>query len=334
MLDLRLDSPGWAAPIHVVVIGGAPGDLAVLRSVAAPPDFALAVVDAGGLGTTASTLAAAIRAARPDAIVVDAKQPGGDGYLLCRQLRATSALDGVPLLLMGSHDANDAHRAAYAAGCDEYLEKPISRSHLGFRLRAIARLRRAWAYQGPTGRMLAALTSLVRVQHPDRVPTRSRLTEWCAGFGSHLGLATDDRLALTHAAALHDLGEHGVPDDLIIGARTLSHDDRAILFRHAEASAAVVEPLDGAVALTAILRCHHERCDGRGYPDGLHDDQIPRLARVFRVLDVHDALLRTRPDQLDAPRAATAAQVRTDSARAGLDPALASAFRAWLALAG
>lgn len=333
MLDLYPRQADRTDPIRVVFVGADPGDLAVLRSVAAPPEFQLAVVTHDDRATALGALATTIGRCGPDAIVVDAKQPGASGYQLCSQLRSTPALAGVPLVMMGSLDAVDAHRVAFAAGCDEYLEKPISRSHLALRLRAMARLRRAWAHQGPTAQVLAALTSLVRVQHPDRVPSRGRLAEWSSGFGQHLGLSTADRTALAHAVALHDLGEGCVPDDLIVGARALSHDDRAILFRHTETSAAVVEPLDGADALAAILRGHHERWDGQGYPDGLHGDQIPHLARVFRVLDVHDTLTRARPYQLDADLAAAPARMRSDSVRAGLDPALASAFRAWLALA-
>ncbi|MBL8624681.1 MAG: HD domain-containing protein [Myxococcales bacterium] len=317
--------------IRVIVVGGEAGDHAVLRSVIAAPDFALAVIEPAQLGTTAATVVATLLAARPDAIVVDAKQPGATGHHLCRLLRGVPALDGVPLLMMGSLDAVDAHRAAYAAGCDEYLEKPISRSHLGFRLRAMARLRRAWDRERPTARVLAALTSLVRVQHPARVSIRSQLTEWCVGFSRHLGLASDDCAALAHAAALHDLGESDVPHDLVIGVAPMSHDDHATLFRHTEIGASVVEALDGTGALTTILRSHHERWDGQGYPNGLHREQIPRLARIFRVLDVSHTVTCARAAHAAPLIASSAGRAATD--RSGLDPALASAFRAWVALA-
>ena len=144
-------------------------------------------------------------------------------------------------------------------------------------------------------------------------------------------LASDDCAALAHAAALHDLGESDVPHDLVIGVAPMSHDDHATLFRHTEIGASVVEALDGTGALTTILRSHHERWDGQGYPNGLHREQIPRLARIFRVLDVSHTVTCARAAHAAPLIASSAGRAATD--RSGLDPALASAFRAWVALA-
>lgn len=305
--------------IRVVVVGGDPGDLAVLGSVAAAPEFDLRVVAADAPSTIAGF--------DPDCVVIDAKQRGTSGHELCTRLRADPALAGVPLILVSSLDGPEAHRRAYAAGCDEYVEKPLSRSVFGHRLRSLARLRRAGiASSGSSARVVAALTAMARVRSPARVPARSRMLEACRHFGVHLGLSSVERLALEQAATLHDLGESAVPDHVIVGPPAMSHDDRAILHRHTEVAAAVLEPLTDTVRLVEILRFHHERWDGSGYPDGLDGERIPRLARIFRIVDTHDALVRTGGSE-ELP-----ARLRDATVRCGLDPTLAAAYRVWLAL--
>jgi putative two-component system response regulator len=306
--------------IRVVVVGGEPGDLAVLGSVAAAPEFDLRVVAADAPSTIAGH--------DPDCVVIDAKQRGTSGHELCTRLRADPALAGVPLILVSSLDGPEAHRRAYAAGCDEYVEKPLSRSVFGHRLRSLARLRRAGlASAGSSARVVAALTAMARVRSPARVPARGRMLEACQQFGVHVGLSSVDRLALERAATLHDLGESAVPDAVIVGPPPTSHHDRAILHRHTEVAAAVLEPLSDTARLVEILRYHHERWDGSGYPDSLDGERIPRLARIFRIVDTHDALVRTGgSDELPA-------RLREVTVRCGLDPTLASAYRVWLTLA-
>lgn len=306
--------------IRVVVVGGDAGDLAVLSSVASAPEFDLRVVAADAPATIASL--------DPDCVVIDAKQRGTSGHELCTRLRADPALTGVPLILVSSLDGPEAHRRAYAAGCDEYVEKPLSRSVFGHRLRSLARLRRAGITStGSSARVVAALTAMARVRSPGRVPARSRMLEACRHFSVHLGLSAADRLALEQAATLHDLGESAVPDHLIVGPPPTSHDDRAILHRHTEVAAAVLEPLADTSRLVEILRYHHERWDGSGYPDSLDGEHIPRLARIFRIVDAHDALVRAGGED-ELPE-----RLRDATVRCGLDPTLASAYRAWLALA-
>ena len=306
--------------IRVVVVGGDPGDLAVLGSVAAAPEFDLRVVAADAPSTIAGY--------DPDCVVIDAKQRGTSGHELCTRLRADPALAGVPLILVSSLDGPEAHRRAYAAGCDEYVEKPLSRSVFGHRLRSLARLRRAGlATSGSSARVVAALTAMARVRNPGQVPARSRMLEACQQFAVHLGLSSGDRLALEQAATLHDLVESAVPDTVIVGPPPTSHHDRSILHRHTEVTAAVLEPLTDTARLVEILRYHHERWDGSGYPDGLHGEDIPRLARIFRIVDIHEALVRTGgSDELPA-------RLREVTVRCGLDPTLAAAYRVWLAVA-
>src|SRR5262245_19264291 len=121
-------------PVHVLAIGVAAGDLAVLASVG---------VQVGSLDPRGD-LVEEIVTRRPDAIIVELEQRGASGVDLCGRLKADPRCAGVPVLLISASDTAEARRRAYLAGCDDFVEKPFDRALLGHRLRSFARLRRAW----------------------------------------------------------------------------------------------------------------------------------------------------------------------------------------------
>jgi DNA-binding response OmpR family regulator len=124
--------------VRVLVVHSDPADLVVLATVVAANDFELLVLE-----HTADLVSEALRF-RPDAIVLDVKQRSGDGYELCKALKSHPTAQAIPLILTSSLASPEAHRLAFNAGCDDFIEKPINRHVLAYRLHAFARLRRAW----------------------------------------------------------------------------------------------------------------------------------------------------------------------------------------------
>jgi PleD family two-component response regulator len=133
---MAVELPGPEA--RVLVIHSDPADLAVLASVVAAHAFDLRVVE------SSDQLVAEVVHYQPDAVVLDVKQRERDGYELCRALKTDPVTAGVAVILTGSQDGPEARHRAFAAGCDDFLEKPIHRHVLAYRLRSFARLRRAW----------------------------------------------------------------------------------------------------------------------------------------------------------------------------------------------
>jgi hypothetical protein len=112
--------------------------------------------------------------------------------------------------------------------------------------------------------------------------------------GDALGLMESDLEALTLAAALHDVGKIRVPDDVLRKPSDLTIEERVAVEEHALVGAAMVAPI-GDDGLTRAVRHHHERWDGRGYPEGLAGRDIPLYARIIAVCDSYDAMTSTRP---------------------------------------
>jgi response regulator RpfG family c-di-GMP phosphodiesterase len=124
--------------VRVLVVHSDPADLAVLASVVAAHAFDLRVLE------SSERLTAEVIRYQPDAVVFDVVQRDSDGYALCLALKTDPVTAGVAVILTGSLDGPEARRRAFAAGCDDFLEKPIHRHVLAYRLRSFARLRRAW----------------------------------------------------------------------------------------------------------------------------------------------------------------------------------------------
>lgn len=159
--------------------------------------------------------------------------------------------------------------------------------------------------------------------HCRRVAGRTTLLAW------QLGLAGEDLARIRTAALLHDVGKIETPAEIVDKPGPLTRDEYAEMRRHALAGAALVETL-GDPDLTAIVRHHHERFDGRGYPDGLRGYAIPLAARILAVADTFDALVSPRPYR--PPMSERRALVLLDTAAGSqLDPGV---VRVALRLAG
>lgn len=125
-------------PIRILVIHSDPADLAVIASVAAAHSFELRVIE------PPADLVEEAHAYQPEALVLDVKQRDTSGFTLCKQLKADPRTAGIPVILISSADDPEQRRAAFEAGCDDFLVKPVQRHVLAHRLHSFARLRRAW----------------------------------------------------------------------------------------------------------------------------------------------------------------------------------------------
>src|ERR671915_316348 len=113
--------------------------------------------------------------------------------------------------------------------------------------------------------------------------------------GVELGLNEEELEWLVHGALLHDLGKLAVADAILEKLGPLTEEEWKVVKRHPEVGARMIEPLESLSGALPVIRHHHERADGTGYPDGLRGDEIPVLAQIFSVVDVYDSLRIWRP---------------------------------------
>lgn len=156
-------------------------------------------------------------------------------------------------------------------------------------------------------------------EHALKVARLSRLV------GMYLGLSEQDLETLELSALLHDLGKLGVSDAVLDKPGPLTEEERAAVKRHPDIGARMIEPIDALCEVVPVVRHHHERYDGKGYPDGLKGEQIPLLARIVAAADAYDVMLRGRPHR---PRRAQqeALEELSDQSGGQFDPRVSEAL--------
>lgn len=141
------------------------------------------------------------------------------------------------------------------------------------------------------------LTMALALRDPCTHDHGSRVEALCVALGRAFGFAGAALDTLRDAARLHDIGKIGIPDGILLKPGPLDPDERAVMRRHAAAGAEICARMDrpDAAELALMVRHHHERFDGRGYPDGLAGTAIPLGARIIGVVDSYDAMGTRRP---------------------------------------
>jgi putative two-component system response regulator len=122
-----------------------------------------------------------------------------------------------------------------------------------------------------------------------------RVASLVKSFGEYLGLSGHEIDDLAFAAHLHDIGTIVIPDAVMLKVGELTVEERELIRQHVLIGEEICQPLRNRSGVLPIVRHHHERWDGTGYPDGLSGTTIPYLAQVFQVIDIYDALTSDRP---------------------------------------
>ena len=122
-----------------------------------------------------------------------------------------------------------------------------------------------------------------------------RLVEYTTLLGERIGLGERELATLRVGSLIHDIGKVAVPDAILLKPGPLSAGERTIMDQHPIIGESICAPLESLRNALPIIRHHHERMDGSGYPDGLCSDEIPLLARILQVADIYDALTSNRP---------------------------------------
>jgi len=296
---------------------------------------------------------------RPDAIVLDVSMPGPSGLDLCRELKDDPATADIPIVLLTGSDAGT-REEGQAAGADIYMRKPFSPLEL---LAVVERLAgglygvpfRASKVQGAGEQLLLYardLRHLLEIERGQRVLIQRAYQETVSALASALEskdtgtkqhsqrvqryameLAREARPELIDDAGteygflLHDVGKIGVPDEILQKPGPLTESER----RHMETHTVLGEQMLGGVAVLQgeglkVVRHHHERWDGGGYPDGLCGTDIPIGARIFAVADALDAMTSDRPYRRAMDWYAAGAEI-IDQTKQQFDPYVVAAFR-------
>jgi putative two-component system response regulator len=238
---------------------------------------------------------AAVSRHHPDVILLDVAMPTLDGLEVCRRLKGDPATRLTPIMLVTGHaDLSDRLRGL-EAGADEILEKPVHPHELRARVRSLSRMKYLIDALDSAEAAFMALALTIEARDPSTIGHCERLARHATRVGRALGLPDEDLDALYRGGYLHDLGKVGIPDCVLLKAGPLTAVEFALMKEHPVIGDNLCAPLQSLRRVRPIVRSHHERLDGSGYPDGLRGDEVPRLAQIVGVVDVFDALTSARP---------------------------------------
>ena len=231
----------------------------------------------------------------PDVILMDIRMPQRNGFDACRELKANPVTRLVPVVLMTAElDTADRLRAI-EAGADDFVTKPLNALELNARLRSLARVKRFTDDLEHAEQLILSLALTIEARDAYTEGHCQRLARYATAIGSALELADEDIQALHRGAYLHDLGKIAIPDAILLKAGSLTPDETRIMQSHPVIGERLCQQLRTLAPVRPIIRSHHERLDGSGYPDGLSGDDVPLLAQITAVVDVYDALTTERP---------------------------------------
>jgi len=251
----------------------------------------------------------------PDVILLDIMMPGVDGWEVCRRLKADEETRLIPVVFLTGLDSRQARLRGLESGATDFLSKPFDLVELEVRVRNLVNFRRLTQDLDDAEKMLFAVARAVEARDEQTGDHCGRLAELAAARGAALGYDEEQLKTLRRAGYLHDIGKIGIPDAVLLKPGRLTPEEWQIMQSHVEIGVKICSPLRTLRNVLPIIRHHHERQDGSGYPDGLAGDAVPELAQVFQVVDVFDALTNDRPYRKALTPEAGLAVLREETAR-------------------
>jgi putative two-component system response regulator len=257
---------------------------------------------------------------RPDLVLLDVVMPGISGVEVCAELKRNADTRLTPVVLISGEQERQTRLAGLDAGADDFLSKPVDPEELHTRVRSLMRLKRLTDDLESAESLFLTLGRVIEARDPCTEGHCERLAEHATALGRHLCLDQAQLDALYRGAFLHDVGKIAIPDRVLLKKGRLTRKEYELMKRHSAIGDELCRTVRSFEAVRPIVRHHHERVDGRGYPDGLAGDRIPLLAQIVSVVDVFDALTTDRPYR-KALSTTTAYRMMRDNARGGWCPA-------------
>ncbi|MFA5975699.1 MAG: HD domain-containing phosphohydrolase [Elusimicrobiota bacterium] len=230
----------------------------------------------------------------PDILLLDVHMPRMDGMEVCRRVKADPATRLIPVVMLTAFSDLDKKLTALEAGADDFVNKPYNALELLTRIKSLLRVKYLNEQLDCAEDVLFSMARAIEAKDSYTQGHVERVSRLAMGLGERLSLSDEELDSLRKGGVLHDIGKIGIPDRILNKAGPLTTEERLIVRMHPVQGAKICEKLKSIRGAVPIIRHHHERLDGTGYPDHLSGDEIPVLARIMTIVDIYDALTTTR----------------------------------------
>jgi len=239
----------------------------------------------------------AVQRQSPDVVLLDIAMPGLSGVEVCKRIKSEQATRLTPVILVSAVDGVEDRIAGLAAGADDFLSKPPDVNELLTRVGAVVKVKRYTDDLDSAASIVTTLATMIEARDGHSEGHCYRMANYAAALGRRLNLDADALQALKRGGMLHDIGMLAIPESLITKSGPLEPNEFDVVKTHTTVGDSLCANLRSLQAVRPIIRHHHERRDGSGYPDRLHGNEIPILAQIISIVDVYDAVTTRRAYQ-------------------------------------
>lgn len=216
-----------------------------------------------------------------DLVLLDVMMPRMNGFEACERIKANPDTYLIPVILITALSDKQDRLEGIKAGADDFLTRPVDRTELLARVRSLLKLKQRTDELERAESVLFTLARSIEGKDPYTHGHCERLSEYSARLGEHLGFSEDQIIALRRAGVVHDVGKIAVPDAILLKPSSLTPDEWKLIKEHPVVGERICAPLKSFRFVLPIIRHHHEKFDGSGYPDGLRGEDIPVTARAL-----------------------------------------------------
>lgn len=265
----------------------------------------------------------------PDIILIDTVLPGLDGFEVCRRLKSNVLTQLIPVVITATFGTYQDRMKAIEVDSDYFFTKPFDHQEVLARAELLIgqKPQRKNCFKR-TQQVLFSIAQAIESRDPNTGEHCKRLASLGEKFSRFLALSKRDMRDLVWGAYLHDIGKVVIPDSILLKPQQLSEQEFQAMRQHTVLGEKICQPLTEILGpgVLQIIRHHHERWNGTGYPDQLAEDDIPFLAQVFQLLDIYDALVSIRPYKTALSPVETLSIMKEETDKGWYNPRLMTRF--------
>jgi len=267
-----------------------------------------------------------IRSQSVDVALLDVLMPQRSGYAVCRSVKSDPETCLIPIVLVTALKDDDDRINGAICGADDFLSKPVNRHELIARVNSLGRLKQFTDEMDNAESVLSSLALSIEAKDPYTEGHCDRLSKYSVALAEKMGLPKELHTALRRGGLVHDIGKLSIPESILLKPGPLTPEERKVIEQHTIIGERICAPLRSFRHVLPIIRHHHEKWNGSGYPDGLRGEDIPLTARILQITDIYDALTTDRPYRKAFPSEKALAIMQEEAMRGWWDPSILRGF--------